>query len=282
MTDSRKTCYVGEEKCAVYTGTSMPAFIPLIAGITLPDPDYMIYRNNADIYVFEYVLDGKGYICQDGEETEVHSGDAYILQPGKNHYYYADSKEPWTKVWLNARGSLIRHLLSDYGLDQTVLISGFGQKRYLCDILDTIEKDSMKCYARLTVQMHEYIQALSVFYGNHMKENTLAFAMKNYIEQNLTRALSVNDIAESVHLSASRAIHVFKETFGASPYQYYLAQRLELAQSMLLYTSLSVQEIAERLGFSDYHHFSNSFKKVCGASPVKFRNHSAEVNFLER
>ena len=271
MKNSRKTSYVGEEKCAVYTGVSMPAFIPIIAGITLPDPDYVIYRNNADIYVFEYVLEGRGYICQDGKEIEVHGKDAYILRPGENHYYYADTEMPWTKIWLNARGSLIRHLLSDYGLNQTTLFSGFGQSQYLYAILDTIEKDPLGCYARLTIQLHEYIQALSSFMGSRTEEHTPAYVMKNYIEQNLVHSISIDDIAANAHLSASRAIHVFKEAFGISPYQYYLTQRLELAQSMLLYTELSVQEIADRLGFLDYHHFSNSFKKVYGVSPVNFR-----------
>ena len=107
--------------------------------------------------------------------------------------------------------------------------------------------------------------------GSRTEEHTPAYVMKNYIEQNLVHSISIDDIAANAHLSASRAIHVFKEAFGISPYQYYLTQRLELAQSMLLYTELSVQEIADRLGFLDYHHFSNSFKKVYGVSPVNFR-----------
>lgn len=168
MKDFPKASHVGEEKYAVYTGTSLPAFIPLMAGITLPDPNYMIYRNDADIFVFEYVLDGKGYICQDEEETEVCAGDVYILQAGKNHYYYADKETPWTKIWLNVRGSLVHHLLSDYGLNQTTVIPQFGQKQYLYDILDAIEKDPVGCYSRLTILLHEFIQALSSFYGSHV------------------------------------------------------------------------------------------------------------------
>lgn len=282
MKELCKISHVGEEKYAVYTGVSMPAFVPLMAGITLPDPKYMIYRINADIYVFEYVLEGKGYIREEEEEIEVHSGDAYILQVGRNHHYYADSQMPWMKIWLNVQGSLVRHLLADYGLDQTVIIPQFGQGKYLYDILHTIEKDPVGCYSKLTLQVHEYIQALSSFFDSHRKENTLAFAMKNFIEQNLMRPLSVDDVAASVHLSPSRAIHMFKETFGISPYQFYLAQRLELAQSMLLYTALSVQEISDRLGFFDYHHFSNSFKKMCGVSPVNFRKSGGAVHFPER
>lgn len=271
MPETQITNCLGTEKYAVYTGAGTPAFTPLMAGITFPNANYAIYRSNADIYVFEYVLDGKGYVRQDNEQVEVHGGDAYILQPGKCHYYYSDSETPWTKIWLNASGSLIHHLLSDYGLSQYLLIPGFGQQQYFYDILDTIEKNSAGCCNALALHLHELIQALASCHGNHLEKHTQAVIMKNYIEHNLTRPLTVEEIASSIHLSPSRALHIYKEAFGMSPYRYYLTQRLELAQSMLLYTTLSIQEISDRLGFSDYHHFSISFKKDFGVSPTQFR-----------
>ncbi len=271
MKEHPKVNNPGTEKYAVYTGAGTPAFLPLVAGITLPSPNYAIYRGNADIYVFEYVLDGKGYVRQDDEQAEVYAGDAYILQPGRCHHYYSDAKTPWTKIWLNAGGSLIRHLLSDYGLNQALLIPGFGQQQYFYNLFDTIEKDPSKCCGRLALCLHELVQALSSHYGSYREEHTQAVMMKNFIEQNLTRPLKIEAAAASVHLSPSRAIHVFKEAFGISPYRHYLTQRFELAQSMLLYTALSIQEVSEHLGFADYHHFTIFFRKECGMSPSQFR-----------
>lgn len=271
MTEPQNASYLGSEKYAVYTGVGTPAFTPLVAGITYPDPHYSIYRSNADIYVFEYVLEGKGYIRQDKEQAKVHAGDAYILQPGRCHDYYSDSGTPWTKIWLNASGSLIHHLLSDYGLNQALLFPGFGQKQYFYDMIAAIEKDPVRCCGVLALRLHELIQALASCHVNHLEKHTQAVVMKNYIEHNLTRSLTVEEISSTVHLSPSRAIHIFKEAFGVPPYRYYLTQRLELAQSMLLYTALPIQEISDRLGFADYHHFSISFKKEYGVAPLQFR-----------
>lgn len=271
MSNDQIISNLGEEKYAFYAGTAVPAFVPIAAGITLPDPNYIIHRTNADIYVFEYILDGKGYVCQNQEKVKVQAGDAYILQPGRLHYYYPDKKEPWTKIWFNVRGSFVRHLLSDYGLSEVFLIPALNQAHYLYDIFNTIEKEPGNCCNNLALLLHQYIQVLSVFCGNYAKEHSQAFTMKSFIEQNLTRPLSIEEIAASAHLSRSRALHLFKEAYGIPPYRYYLTQRLELAQSMLHYTTLSIQEISDRLGFADYNHFSNLFKKECGVSPMQYR-----------
>ena len=167
MKEHPKASNLGTEKYAVYTGAGTPSFIPLVAGITLPNPNYVIYRDHADIYVFEYVLAGKGYVRQGKEQAEARAGDAYILQPGTSHHYCADAREPWTKIWLNAGGSFIRHLLSDYGLNQALLIPGFGQQQYFYNLFDTIEKDPSKCCSRLALGLHELVQAPSSCYGNY-------------------------------------------------------------------------------------------------------------------
>ncbi len=275
MTQLQNT-YLGTERSAVYTGAVTSSFIPIVAGVTYPDPNYVIYRSNADIYVFEYVLEGKGFVRQDEERAEVRASDAYLLQPGRLHHYYPDPENPWKKIWFNCKGSLVRHLLADYGLNQTLVFPGFGQEEYLQEILNLITNEPAQCCQMLALSLHRHIQALANLRKQEMREHTQALIMKNYIEQNLTHALPIEEVAESAHLSPSRALHLFKEAFGIPPYRYYLTQRMELAQSMLLDTNLSIQEIADRLGFEDYHHFSTFFKKECGLSPSRFRKAQSE------
>lgn len=262
---------LGEERYAIYTGPSNPRFSPIMAGITLPDPGYEIRRRKSECYVFEYVLSGRGTVQQDEKSAPVRGGDVYLLHPGRFHHYYPDPQDPWEKIWFNVNGSLVRHLLSDYGLDGVLRIPGFGDAQYLQDILEAIRSDPAGSGSALELLLHRFLQALSAFPGDRSAGRSPALSMKNFIEQNLARPLSVDEIAENVHLSRSRAIHLFTETYGISPYRYYQSQRLELAQSMLRYTSLSVREIAEQLGFSDYRHFSGFFKKECGMPPLSYR-----------
>ena len=262
---------LGKERYAVYTGPSSLRFFPIMAGITLPDPDYEIRRSSGECYVFEYVLSGRGTVQQDEKTVPVKGGDVYLLHPGHFHHYFPDPKDPWEKIWFNVNGSLVRHLLSDYGLQEVLTVPGFGKPNDLQSILRAIRTDPVGCAPALELLLHRFLQSVSAFLGEDRAGRSLPLSMKNFIEQNLTRHLSVDDIAKYVHLSRSRAIHLFSETYGVSPYRYYQSQRLELAQAMLRYTSLSVQEISEKLGFSDYRHFSGFFKKECGMPPLSYR-----------
>ena len=49
-----------------------------------------------------------------------------------------------------------------------------------------------------------------------------------------------------------------------------LQKRLDMAQQLLIYSQLSVGEIAEKCGFQSIYYFSKYFKKRCGVSPGKF------------
>ena len=95
--------------------------------------------------------------------------------------------------------------------------------------------------------------------------------MKNFIEQNAARPLTIDDIAGCVPLSRSRAIHLFKEAYAVTPYRYYLSLRLALSKSLLERTAMPIQEISNRLGFMDYRHFSGFFRKETGISPSCYR-----------
>jgi len=260
-----------QEEYALYIGPADPHFSPLLAGITWPIPSYEIRRTKGECYVFEYVLDGKGYVRQEDALLTLERGDAYILHEGEFHHYFSDKKDPWKKIWFNVSGSLVRHLLSDYGLDTLVKIPSFGDGKYLTDIYETIKKEPVHCAEKLALYLHQYIQKLSGSVGQQKQCPSQALALKNYIEQNLTIPLSIDTMAGYVHLSRSRAIHLFKEAYGITPYHYYLNQKGELACTLLKCTTLSIQEISEQLGFSDYHHFSGFFRKWYGVSPSRYR-----------
>ena len=139
------------EKYTVYTGPTAESFSPIMAGITYPDPAYEILVYRRPLCVFEYVLSGRGHIERNGSILTVNAGDAYILTAGTYHHYYSDKVDPWTKIWFNVSGSLVQHLLSDYGLDGVTLIPRFHNETPLTRILDAFTADPVHSADKLAV-----------------------------------------------------------------------------------------------------------------------------------
>lgn len=151
------------EKYTVYTGPTAESFSPIMAGITYPDPAYEILVYRRPLCVFEYVLSGRGHIERNGSILTVNAGDAYILTAGTYHHYYSDKVDPWTKIWFNVSGSLVQHLLSDYGLDGVTLIPRFHNETPLTRILDAFTADPVHSADKLDCSINIF-RSLRIFW----------------------------------------------------------------------------------------------------------------------
>jgi AraC family transcriptional regulator of arabinose operon len=88
----------------------------------------------------------------------------------------------------------------------------------------------------------------------------------------LKREISLDDLARSVNLSASRLHHLFKGETGTSPLQYLKSQRLLKARELLETTFLNLKEVMRETGFTDRSHFARDFKQDFGLPPLQYRN----------
>jgi AraC family transcriptional regulator of arabinose operon len=92
-----------------------------------------------------------------------------------------------------------------------------------------------------------------------------------FMQENLSHALSLEKLATAVNLSPSRLSHIFKAETGLSPAQYWKSLRLREAANLLTNSFLRVQEITQRVGIQDESHFHRDFKKTFGLTPLQFR-----------
>lgn len=95
----------------------------------------------------------------------------------------------------------------------------------------------------------------------------------SFIQANYAHELSLNDMAEAVHLSPFHLARLFKQALGVSPHQYLIQVRVNSARSLLSAGSgeHSLAEVASAVGFSDQSHLTRHFKRVMGVTPSQFR-----------
>jgi YesN/AraC family two-component response regulator len=92
-----------------------------------------------------------------------------------------------------------------------------------------------------------------------------------YIEKTPIAQITLKEAAEKVHMNPSYLSQLFKQQLNKKFVDYITELRMKEAKRLLLYTSLRISEIAERVGYSDLAYFSNNFKKITGSSPSDFR-----------
>ncbi|WP_105619863.1 helix-turn-helix domain-containing protein [Vallitalea okinawensis] len=93
----------------------------------------------------------------------------------------------------------------------------------------------------------------------------------DYIENNLNRHVTNNELADLIHLHPNYFVTIFKKSLGVSPKKYINDIRLRKAKDLLLSTELNISDITYQLGFKDIYYFSKKFKKDTGLSPSLFR-----------
>lgn len=92
-----------------------------------------------------------------------------------------------------------------------------------------------------------------------------------HVEANLSRRIHVRELGALLGLSASHFCRAFKCSFGASPRDYVLRRRIELAQALMLTTSDPLSSIAANCGMCDQQHFTRSFRRIVGETPSTWR-----------
>ncbi|GAB3807432.1 helix-turn-helix domain-containing protein [Virgibacillus kimchii] len=95
--------------------------------------------------------------------------------------------------------------------------------------------------------------------------------MIQYIHEHYNEELTLERLANLMHLDQSYVSRSFKEVVGMTFIEYLQYYRIEQAKKKLQSTSLSITEIAENVGYSNLTYFSRVFKKTTGYIPSQYK-----------
>lgn len=113
--------------------------------------------------------------------------------------------------------------------------------------------------------------------SQHINTNRLAYVVA-YIRENLTQALSVEELSDKACLSKSHFFRLFKSELGMSPAQFILSERIRRAKAILSNPAKSVTDACYESGFNSVTHFSNAFRTLEQVSPRQFKRQHFGVN----
>lgn len=94
----------------------------------------------------------------------------------------------------------------------------------------------------------------------------------DYIEASLAKPIALRELARQSGLSARHFERAFRQSLGLPPHAYVLRRRVMAARDLLLSRpTLTMEQIAKRVGFSNASHLASTFRRQEGCTPTLFR-----------
>ena len=243
-------------------------------GFTSAADTVHIQRKHADICAIQYIQSGCGYLKINGKTIKSRQGDVIINHLGDEHEYWSDKNDPWSKLWLNVRGTLVTELLRIYKLDKVTYIPNVPQlEEVFAGCIDTLLNCKTDVVEETAISLHRIICNISkALYFSDKKRDDTAEQLRLKLNSEVVSGKTFSEIAKEFNLSESQLTRRFKQAYGCSPYAWLLNSRMELAKNMLLSSSIPISEIAEKCGFKSQYYFSTLFKRKFKCSPKNYRN----------
>lgn len=233
-------------------------------------------------YVLVCCTSGRGWYRIDEELHQVGPEQCFCLPAGRPHSYGADNDEPWTIYWVHFRGSLAdayaRRINKVVDL-QPELVSGVKSRINMFEeMYHTLDSGfSADSISYASACLHHFLGSIS-FISEYFKMNTLESkqmdrieAAINFMEENIEKHYSIEQIASVSGYSPTRFSAVFKEQVGVSPIAYFNNLKIRYACKLLEHTDLKLNQLCYKIGISDCFYFSRLFSKTVGISPKFYR-----------
>lgn len=95
--------------------------------------------------------------------------------------------------------------------------------------------------------------------------------IRTYIDERYAEPIHLDTLAQIAGLSRYHLLRIYREAEGKTPHDYLQEVRIRRAKDLLDRGS-SIVEAALATGFYDQSHFTNTFRKITGTTPRRYRN----------
>ncbi|GAF64824.1 putative response regulator [Bacillus sp. TS-2] len=238
-------------------------------------------------YEMFYILNGSRIFYINGIKNEAKKGDLWCIQPNDRHrtkstdeFFCERFVINFSSDWLNSFGNIIdvHSVLSttkkvSFTIQYQLVLEDLFHKLFkeardkkyeYEEICQTIHLQLL-----LLIKRHIHYQEKGYSENHHLiqKMNEL----KIRLEQSDYKTISLEGIAQEFHLSEAYFSRMFQKINGITFKNYLVHLRVKMAKNLLKDTLKSVEAISRELGYRHCSNFINSFKKITGHTPYRYR-----------
>ena len=213
-----------------------------------------------NFYDFTFVLNGSMVYYANGQKIVLEKDDAIFLPPGTvRKREQGNTPVHYVSVNFNTKSELpfdiyikkcitpdIKKLISVFGFRH--LAAGFHSREKCKNILNYILLELFDTY-------------------NLNCKNEHVLSILKYINEHITKKITLTDIANHLYLSKEYVSYLFSKETGMQLMDYINEQKSLLARNLILTDAMPSSKVWSYLGFESYDYFSKVFKKHIGTTP---------------
>lgn len=249
-----------------------------------------------DFYEIIYVLEGEYSSMLENRTYLMRKGDFLLINQNVMHKYrYDEKKQDASKriiLWIAPQ------MLEELGGQDMDLAACFREKDasayhfpiyyeemlqgYLLKLIMTKMPESKDAGSKKVLDrgyltlFFVYLNALCtrkeyIFDRDDFVTHPLVEQVSNFIEEHISEKITVDMLAEEVHMSKYHFLRKFKELTGVTVHSFLQNKRL-IRSCEALKEGMSVTESWQSTGFCDYSSFLRNFRSAYGVSPGQYRN----------
>ncbi|RKN86069.1 AraC family transcriptional regulator [Paenibacillus ginsengarvi] len=243
-----------------------------------------------------YIHEGRGQVIVDQRVYEVGPGTLLFFRPFQPHYqqmqikpsqpyirslfrydpgYFVEFLKPFPTLYRFhdslSRSAEVLHVQMSPVFAQ---LDGFirDTRQWFCDYG---EGDDLEQPTLFLLSLFKRIQPLWQFEdmtdSRQPASDPFIVRVLEWIDEHHGEPFQLETLAKAVHLSPKYLSNLFRKTTGKTITDFLTIRRLKSASQLLQTTTLTVQEVSERAGYTNCSHFCHTFRKYVGMTPGEFR-----------
>jgi YesN/AraC family two-component response regulator len=253
--------------------------------------------HNHTYFEIIFILKGKGQHTVNGNRFAYRAGDIFLLGPEDYHSFdisvttefcyirFMESFSKYSGDKDKAWQQTVKTLLHTPYQTKGSIVKDKSEIRRLHQLLGVLEAEYNHRHDPMFEAMRDSLmKAIMTILARNVvknarpgKANGSTSSIEDvllYVRQNIYQPekLRIDHLSEKFHHAPGYLSIRFKKHSGESLKQYIVKYKLKLIETRLLYSALSLTEIADEFGFTDESYMSKQFKKYTGVSPGDFRN----------
>ncbi len=228
-------------------------------------------------HVIHYIYEGECAVRIENKSYTLRRGQMFFVQSGVLFGCKSSETDPCTYRWVEFDGENINSFIKESRLSEPFSVFDDDNDMRIGNLMMQMTDEGKMSVKKLNAYAWFLAEALSPQSSQRkgVYEKYVERAIE-YIRFNSEKKTTVTDVAAYLQIDRSYLSRVFNEYMGISIKKYIYNYHMDIGKSFLMYSDLSIKEIASAIGYEDPLDFTKAFHRTYGMSPTKWRNlHSA-------